>query len=495
VREGDVIDQIRETLSTRRDERAIEYDGQWISWGEVARYGDAIIDLLGAAGCPSRGRVGVIIRNRAAHAAAVIGLIAHRRSVSFLYPFLPPAVLAEQIASLDATAIVADAIDWPLIEDAVARAGSAGISLGSVDDAPRCVEGLEHPRDGGRKLRPDDEGSIEVLSSGTTGTPKRIAMPLHILNRAVQSAPGQEAGSNPPVQINIWPLGGVGGMCLLAFSAAKGIPHVLIERFSVEEFVSAIKRHRPPMLGVSPTAISMVMDANVPPEDLSSVKIISGGSAHLDPDLQDRFEARYGIPILWAMGATEFCGTIIRWTPEMREKVGAGKRGSIGMAMPDVELRVVDPETGEMLPPGVEGLMEVYCPIVRPDWVRTTDLVVVDEDGYVFHRGRNDGAIVRGGFKILPERVVEILRQHPSVADASVVGMPDARLGEVPVAVVELVPGAAPITESALLDHIRTNLPPTHVPTRLLLVDTLPRTPSLKVSLADVKRIFETGAA
>jgi long-chain acyl-CoA synthetase len=489
---GDVVEQIRTTLRDRADERAIEHGGAWISWGDVARYGDAVVALLDAAGCPPNGRVGVIIRNRAAHAATVIAMLSHRRSLSFLYPFSPPAVLAEQIASLDAAAIVADATDWPHVREAATKAGCVGIVLGTTDEAPRFADALDRVRAPDAGVRPGDDGAVEVLSSGTTGTPKRIAMPLRILERAVASAPGNEAGVVPSVQINIWPLGGVGGMCLLSASAATGTPMALIERFSVEEFVSAIRRHRPPTVGVSPTALSMVMDANVPPEDLASIEYVSGGSAHLDPELQERFEKRYGVPVYWAMGATEFCGTIIRWTPQMRVEVGDSKRGSIGLPMPGVELRAVDPESGAMLGAGEEGLLEVHCPAVRPDWVRTTDLVMIDEDGYVFHRGRHDGAIVRGGFKILPERVVEVLRRHPSVADASVVGVPDTRLGAVPVAAVELVRGAEPVDEATLLTILRENLAPTHVPTQVRIVDALPRTPSLKVSLVEVKRMFET---
>lgn len=486
----DVIDRVRDTLSAKRDERAIEYAGAWITWGDVAAFGDQVAARLVEAGCPPGGRVGIIIRNRAAHASAVIGLLTHRRPLSFVYPFLPPAVLAEQIASLGAVAIIADASDWPAIRDMVAGTDAAGVALGAVGEAPRLVEGLERYRGTGAADNAQD-GAIEVLSSGTTGPPKRVAMPLHILDRAVQSAPGAEAGKAPSVQINIWPLGGVGGMCLLTASAAQGTPLVLIERFSVPELVNAIRRHQPPTLGLSPTAISMLMDADVPPEEIASVRSVSGGSAYLDPDLQDRFEAKYGIPIYWGMGATEFCGTIVRWTPQMRDEVGAAKRGSTGLPMPGVELRVIDPDTGLQAPAGRDGLLEVYCPAVRPDWVRTTDLVMIDEDGYVFHRGRYDGAIVRGGFKILPERVVDVLRAHPSVADASVVGVPDARLGEAPVAAVELVPNAPPVSEAQLMEHTRDHLPPTHVPTRICIVDALPRTPSLKVSLTDVKQLFD----
>lgn len=490
----DVIDHLRANLRDRSTDRAIEHEGRWISWGEVARYGDAIVALLDGAGCPPSAKVGVIIRNRLAHAAAVVGLLAHRRSISFVYPFLPATAIADNVDSLGAGAILADVQDWPTFSDAVGQAGCAGIALGSIDEAPRAVPGLETcTREAFDDALP--EGGVEVLSSGTTGAPKRIPMPLKLLERAVMSAPGAEAGKAPAVQINIWPLGGVGGMCLLTGAAVNNTPLVLMERFSVDRLVEALRRYRPDTLGLNPTAIAMIYDAGVTPEDMASVKSVSGGSAYLDPDLQERFEQRYALPILWGMGATEFCGTIVRWTPQMRAEMGQRKRGSTGLPMPGVEIRAVDPETGAEVPRNADGLLEVHCPTVRPDWVRTTDLVAIDEDGYVFHRGRHDGAIVRGGFKILPERVVDVLRGHPAVVDASVVGIPDARLGAVPVAAVELSQNAGAISEEALMAHLRAELPPTHIPREIRIVDALPRTPSLKVSLTDVKRMFMAEAA
>ncbi|MFC4593184.1 class I adenylate-forming enzyme family protein [Sphingobium tyrosinilyticum] len=490
----DVIEQLRANLRDHASERGIELEGRWVSWGDVARYGEAVVAQLEAAGCPPSAKVGIIIRNRLAHAAAVVGLLAHRRSISFVYPFLPATAIADNIDSLGAAAILADEQDWPNFRKAAEQAGCAGIALADIDAEPRLVEGLEKcTRTSFDDALPD--GGIEVLSSGTTGTPKRIPMPLKLLERAVMSAPGAESGNAPSVQINIWPLGGVGGVCLLTGAAVNNTPLVLMERFTVDGLVDALRRHRPDTLGLNPTAIAMIMDADVSPEDMESVKSVSGGSAYLDPDLQDRFEKRYNLPILWGMGATEFCGTIVRWTPQMRADRGDSKRGSTGLPMPGVEIRAIDPESGAEVPHGAEGLLEVHCPSVRPDWVRTTDLVMIDEDGYVFHRGRFDGAIVRGGFKILPERVVDVLRQHPAVVDASVVGIPDARLGAVPVAAVELSQSAGIVDEQALLAHLRAELPPTHVPVEIRIVDALPRTPSLKVSLNDVKKMFMADAA
>ena len=485
----DVIEQLRANLRDHAAHRGIEFEGRWITWGQVARYGEAVVALLDAAGCPPSAKVGIIIRNRLAHAAAVVGLLAHRRSISFVYPFLPAGTILENIEQLGAAAILADDQDWPAFGEAAAEAGCAGVSLGGIDQAPAFVAGLETCT----RTTFDDalsDGGIEVLSSGTTGTPKRIPMALSLLARAVMSAPGAEADKAPSVQINIWPLGGVGGVCLLTGAAVNNTPLVLMERFTVDGLVDALRRHRPDTLGLNPTAIAMIMDANVMPEDMASVRSVSGGSAYLDPDLQERFEQRYDLPILWGMGATEFCGTIVRWTPQMRAEMGGRKRGSTGLPMPGVTIRAIDPESGEEVARGDEGLLEVHCPSVRPDWVRTTDLVMIDDDGYVFHRGRYDGAIVRGGFKILPERVVDVLRQHPAVVDASVVGIADARLGEVPVAAVELRRGATGIDADALIAHLRAQLPPTHVPREIRIVDALPRTPSLKVSLNDVKQLF-----
>src|SRR3546814_18552547 len=102
----------------------------------------------------------------------------------------------------------------------------------------------------------------------------------------------------------------------------------------------------------------------------------------------------------------------------------------MGRALPGIELRVVDVNSGDPLPSGATGYLEALVPAVRDGWIRTTDLAVIDEDGFVFHKGRGDGAILRGGFKVLPEKIVGALQNHHSVLDAAVGGLPDHRPGE-----------------------------------------------------------------
>jgi acyl-coenzyme A synthetase/AMP-(fatty) acid ligase len=235
-----------------------------------------------------------------------------------------------------------------------------------------------------------------------------------------------------------------------------------------------------------------VLDADIPREDLASIRTLGTGAAPLDPTVQQAFEDRYGIPILLSYGATEFAGPVAAMTTELHAEWGRTKLGTVGRAMPGARLRVVCPDTGEVLPPGSEGILEVASPRIGPDWIPTSDIAMIDADGFLFHRGRADGAIMRGGFKILPESVERALILHPAVSDASVVGIPDRRLGEVPAAAIRLKPGMPKPPIEALEAHVRRHALATHVPVFWAFCDDLPRTPSLKPDRPAVRRLFET---
>jgi acyl-coenzyme A synthetase/AMP-(fatty) acid ligase len=116
---------------------------------------------------------------------------------------------------------------------------------------------------------------------------------------------------------------------------------------------------------------------------------------------------------------------------------------------------------------------------------------MVHEDGFLFHRGRADGAIIRGGFKLLPETIERALLLHPSVSAAAVVGVPDTRLGQVPVAAIQLKPGVAPPTVADLEAHLRAHVLATHIPVKWRLVEDLPRNRSMKTDRPAVRRLFE----
>ncbi|MFZ0835538.1 MAG: long-chain fatty acid--CoA ligase, partial [Mycobacterium sp.] len=137
------------------------------------------------------------------------------------------------------------------------------------------------------------------------------------------------------------------------------------------------------------------------------------------------------------------------------------------------------------------GHLEANIEVIGPGWIHTTDLASVDADGFVKIHGRGDGAIIRGGFKILPETVRRVLLSHPAVRDACVVGVADRRLGEVPFAAVELRPRASTPSEADLKDWVRASLPSHHVPVGIRVVDELPRNAAMKVRPGDVAALYD----
>jgi acyl-CoA synthetase (AMP-forming)/AMP-acid ligase II len=212
--------------------------------------------------------------------------------------------------------------------------------------------------------------------------------------------------------------------------------------------------------------------------------------------MADEWEGRYGFPILDVYGATEFAGAVAGWTLEDYHALWRIKRGSVGRALPKVELRVVD-QAGTPLAVGNVGVLEVRSQQVGDgNWVRTTDLARIDEDGFLFIEGRADDAIIRGGFKVLPPEIEAVLRRHPDVQDVCVVGIPDARLGAIPVAAVQAKDGkSVSLQEADLMAHARKHLVAYQVPVRIKILADLPRTQAMKVSKHEVRRLFVSAVA
>ena len=463
------------------DRPCLQFDGRWYSGDEVAGYGRRVGELL--ADVDPAAPIGLVVRNRYPHAAAVIGAVAAGRPVVMIYSFQSPEAVAADITRADVAAVLADAQDWTLpATDAARHSGAAQVLLGG--DAPTCTGPALRDR-----TRAPVGGALAILTSGTTGPPKRFAVRAEVLEHTVFSVTGGEADPAEPPELVYWPLGGIGGVCQLVTGVYVGKRMVLMERFDLQAWVATVKTHALQRVGVQPAVVRMLLDADLDPRDLASLRYVMSASGPLDVATRDEFERRYRIPVLTAYGATEFAGSVCSWTPELYREFGATKRASSGRALPGVEVRIIDADSGAQLPPGQRGILTAKIGLLGPDWLRTNDIASVDDDGFITVHGRADGAINRGGFKILPETVRSVLVSHPAVRDASVVAVPDRRLGQVPFAAVELVPGTT-VGEAELLDLVRNELPVHHVPVSVLTVDELPRTPSLKVSVPAVVALY-----
>ena len=226
-------------------------------------------------------------------------------------------------------------------------------------------------------------------------------------------------------------------MCCSVFAEAR--PFALLDRFELDQWAEAVRRHRPRAVSLVPAALRMVLHSDLTRDDLASIRAVTSGTAPLSADDADAFTEKFDIPVLTSYAATEFGGGVAGWTLADYQKHWHDKRGSVGRPSLGAQLRVVDDE-GAPLGPDQAGLLEVKPGQLGPsaDWMRTTDMARIDSDGFLWILGRADQAIIRGGFKVMPDDVRTALESHPAVRGAAVVGRPDDRLGETPVAMVEL---------------------------------------------------------
>jgi acyl-CoA synthetase (AMP-forming)/AMP-acid ligase II len=468
------------------DAPALEFERRWYSWGQL----DATLSSIGGR-VPAPGtQVGIILRNRPPHVGALLGVLRAGGCVVTINPHRGPRRTREDIARLGLAIVIGSEDD--LRELVVAPGVRTRIGLGELGEDP--VVSVDERLVADVPLLPGV--AVRMLTSGTTGPPKRIELGFDLLERVLQGAKYYERDKAADLRLRSGvaivnsPLVHLGGVFRTLQCVNDGRAFCLLERFSVEAWHDAVRRHRSKTASLVPAALRMVLDADLDPGELSSLRSVVCGTAPLDPDDADAFFERYGIPVLVSYAATEFGGGVAGWNLADHRQFWSTKRGSAGRAHPGCELRVVDEADGRVLGPDEAGLLEVKAAqLGGREWVRTTDLARIDSDGFLWILGRADQAIIRGGFKVLPDVVRRALERHPDVRGASVVGRADPRLGAVPVAAVELRPGAT-ATGATLVEHAAELLAPYEIPVEIRVLKELPRTASGKVDLVALSELL-----
>jgi len=425
--------------------------------------------------------VGILLHNTPAHVAALLGVLLAGGCVVVVNPSRGEDRLKSEFAALQLPMIIGSAADLEqLVESTAMR-----VTIADLNTPPEIPAG-EPPSAAPTKV------AVRMLTSGTTGPPKRVDLTYDMLAMSVMGA--EFATATPPsvvagaVAIVNAPLVHIGGVYRVLQCVAEARPFVLLPRFEIATWAAAVGRHRPKAVSLVPAALRAVLHSDLDAEDLAGIRAVTSGTAPLSADDADAFTAKFGIPVLTSYAATEFGGGVAGWTLADHQKYWQAKRGSVGRTSLGAQLRVVS-EDGVILGPDEPGLLEVKPGQLGPDaeWLPTTDLARIDADGFLWILGRADQAIIRGGFKVLPDDVRAALESHPAVLGAAVVGRTDARLGEVPVAMVELS-NAAAVAE--LTDYLRNRLAPYEIPAEIAVVEAIPRTPSGKADLAAVRAHF-----
>jgi len=477
--------RIADVLDLAPDANAIECDGQWFSWGQIG----------GAAGrigsqVAGQRQVGMLLRNRPAHVAAFLGVLLDGGTVVAINPSRGDDRTRVDIAGLRLPLIVGESDDLARLVSPAPETTTASIS-----------EVFERPDERRVQITPSNRAGVAVrmLTSGTTGPPKRIDLGYDMLAHSVMGPePDRAPAPTEPrrgVAIVNAPLVHIGGVFRVLQCVAQARPFVLLERFELNAWTAAVRKHRPRTVSLVPAALRTVLHSDLTRADLDSIQAVTCGTAPLSADDADAFTDKYGIPVLTSYAATEFGGGVAGWTLTDYQQHWRAKRGSVGRANPGAQLRVVD-DAGAPLGPDQLGLLEVKPGQLGPSaqWMRTTDIARIDQDGFLWIVGRADQAIIRGGFKVMPDDVRTALEGHPAVAGAAVVGRPDERLGETPVAMVELREAAA--TDSVeLVQYLGSRLARYEIPTNIAIVTAIPRTPSGKPDLSAIRRFFSAAAA
>jgi long-chain acyl-CoA synthetase len=477
--------RIADVLGLQPDAPALEYEGRWVSWGELAEMADRIGSLVASA--DQHPQIGILLRNRPAQVAAVLGVLQSGATVVVINPTRGEERAKADVDRLNLPLIVGEPDDLAMLGEPSA---TTVVSISGQDVEPKVVA------TGQARTDPDGRPGVAVrmLTSGTTGPPKRVDLTYDMLAHNVM---GPEADRSPSptelrhgVAIVNSPLVHIGGVFRILQCVAEARPFVLLERFELNRWAEAVRTHRPRAVSLVPTALRMVLHSDLRREDLAGIRAVTSGTAPLSAEDADAFTEKFGIPVLTSYAATEFGGGVAGWTLSDHQKYWRAKRGSVGRANPGAQLRVVG-DDGTPLKADEIGLLEVKPGQLGPaaEWMRTTDMARIDADGFLWIIGRADQAIIRGGFKVMPDDVRTALESHPSVAGAAVVGRRDERLGETPVAMVELREPSS-VDAGALADFLRTRLARYEIPTDIAVVPELPRTPSGKPDLSAVRRFF-----
>jgi fatty-acyl-CoA synthase len=340
-----------------------------------------------------------------------------------------------------------------------------------------------------------------VYTSGTTGRPKGAVLRQEtLLWNGVMSQHMHALTSNDHV-LTVLPFFHVGGLNIQTTPALHhGATVTILSRFTPDAALAAIANGRPTLTVLVPATLQAVTDhPDWLSTDLSSLKAISTGSTIVPPHLIDRFVAR-GVPVLQVYGSTETCPVAVY----TRLGGDLSRVGSTGLPGLCCEAAVID-ESGAELPPDTPGEIAVRGPNVfyeywgneeatrealHDGWYRTGDIGRRDADGYFWVHDRKKNLIISGGENIYPAEVERVLLEHPDVVECGVIGRPDVRWDEVPVAYVIRRAGCSVEAED-LKAHVMTQLARFKVPRDIVFVDDLPRTALGKVQHFMLRQLYE----
>ncbi|MEO7397835.1 MAG: AMP-binding protein [Ilumatobacteraceae bacterium] len=375
-----------------------------------------------------------------------------------------------------------------------------------VDFASRLAatdDGSPHGR-----ARPDDAVMIQY-TSGTTGRPKGAVLHHRGLVNNGHHTLQRMGVRDGDVIMTVMPLFHTAGSVLCVLGAvANRATQVLVPGFEPGHVLDVIETHRVTTVLAVPTMLHALVEHHTfDTRDLTSIRVVGSGGAAVPPILIRKIEDKLRVPFVVVMGQTEASPVSAMTEPGDND---VDRETTIGTAMPGVELKIIDPDTGDTVPAHVAGeycsrgyhVMQGYfdmpeetaTTIDDAGWLHSGDLCSMDERGYCTVVGRLRDMIIRGGENVYPREIEERLGEHPSVGEAVVVGLPDDHWGEVVAVFVRSSLGNA-ATIGELRPWVRETLAAHKTPQQWFSVDTFPMTTSGKIQKFKLVEIWRSGLA
>jgi acyl-CoA synthetase (AMP-forming)/AMP-acid ligase II len=399
----------------------------------------------------------------------------------------------------------------PLVERLGASVAVAGndylselddLGLLQVDETEGWLKSLEAAGGTGESFVEDpDRPGILLFTSGTSAAPKAAVLQHdHLLAYILNSVEFGSADEDEATILAVPPfhIAGVAGVLSSIYAGRRIVP---VSRFNPEEWLHLAQRERITHAFLVPTMVARIVHAMEahPGLTLPSLRSIAYGGARMPvPVLERALELFPNAGFVNAYGLTETSSTVALLGPDDHRAAMASadpavraRLGSVGKALPAVEVQVVD-EENQPLPAGEVGRLRISGPQVAgayldtPDaidaegWLLTGDLGWVDDEGYIFIQGRADDVIIRGGENISPGEIEDTLIRHPDVTAAAVVGVPDEEWGERVAAMITLRPGGSSTVEE-VAGWCKEQIGSLKTPELLVIAPELPMTPTGKV--------------
>lgn len=492
VERFNLADVIRTYAEQRPDAPCVTFGEEVLTFRDLDARSSRAANALRDAGVGPGERVAIVARNAPVFYELVL---ACAKAGAILVP------INWRLSVREVEEILADAAPRLVFTGAEQRAmtppGHAVPSLVLEEDyaAWRDSGAAADPR---HAAQPDDT-LVLIYTSGTTGRAKGVMISHRNLACTARMAKEMWGFTSESVNLVTMPMFHIGGLGYGLMALTQGGHTVLMQQPVPRPTLEAIARYQVTHAFFVPTVIQMLVDE--PGADqlpLKSLERLIYGAAPITETLLLRAMQVFGCGFNHAYGMTETAGTVVTLQPHEHEPGGANaaRLRSCGRPVPWVELAVVNPETGQPVPPGTVGEVWVRSPMVtrgywnRPadtaaaitpeGWLRTGDAAERDADGFIYIRDRYKDMILSGGENVFPAEVENALMRHPAVAEVAVIGVPHERWGETVKAVVVPAAGATQ-TAAEIIAFTRTQLAHYKCPTIVEFREALPKSASGKV--------------